>query len=128
MSTDPQFADYVQFEIVQEGKESSPRVQKGDSIKVHYTGKLDDANGKQFDSSRDRGDPLGFDAGEGNVIKGWDEGLLGTRVGEKRNLTIKSDWAYKDRGVGNGLIPPNATLYFECEIVSINGKDASNYS
>jgi len=127
-SSDPEFKNYVTVNLIRKGLASSPQVKAGDNIAVHYTGKLKDANGKKFDSSVDRGDPLKFVAGEGMVIKGWDEGLLGTKVGEKRNLTIQSAWAYKDKGVGNGLIPPNATLFFECEIMSINGKGASSYS
>jgi len=127
MSTNPEFANYVKVDVVQEGLAASPQVQKGDTIAVHYTGRLNDANGKKFDSSLDRGDPLEFGAGQNMVIKGWDEGLLGTKIGEKRNLTIQPEWAYKDKGVGNGLIPPNSVLYFECEIVTINGQGASNY-
>jgi len=127
MSTDPDFTRYVQVEIVQEGFASSPVVKAGNTINVHYTGYLNDVNGKKFDSSLDRGKPLTFDVGKGMVIKGWDEGFLGCKVGEKRNLTIQSAWAYKDRDVGDGLIPPNSTLCFVCEIMGIDGKGASDY-
>jgi len=128
MSTDPDFASMVKVEIVEEGLASSPQVQKGDTIEVHYTGKLDNASGKTFDSSLTGGRlPLKYKVGDEMVIKGMDEGLLGARIKEKRNLTIHSDWAYQGRGTGNGLIQPDATLYFECEIVSINGKKAGHF-
>jgi FK506-binding protein 2 len=89
----------------------------GDTIKVHYTGTL--TNGNKFDSSLDRGDPLSFTVGQGQVIKGWDEGLLGMKVGEKRKLTIAPHLAYGNRAVG-GVIPANSTLIFETELVKIN--------
>ena len=91
---------------------------KGDTVDVHYLGTLTD--GKKFDASYDRGQPLQFTAGKGQVIKGWDEGLLGMKIGEKRKLTIAPDLAYGDSGIG-GVIPPKATLVFETELVSING-------
>ncbi|KXX74436.1 hypothetical protein MMYC01_207923 [Madurella mycetomatis] len=89
---------------------------RGDSIDVHYRGTL--TNGNKFDASYDRGKPLNFTVGEGQVIKGWDEGLLGMKVGEKRKLIIPPELAYGSRGAGN-VIPPNATLIFETELVSI---------
>lgn len=88
----------------------------GNTISVHYRGTLTD--GKKFDSSYDRGQPLDFTVGEGQVIKGWDEGLLGMKVGEKRKLTIAPNLAYGNRAVG-GVIPPNSTLIFETELVKI---------
>lgn len=91
-------------------------VKSGDTIAVHYTGTLID--GTKFDSSVDRGTPFTFTIGTGQVIAGWDEGLLGMKVGEKRTLTIPSDKGYGARGAG-GAIPPNATLIFETELVSI---------
>ncbi|KAK4222985.1 hypothetical protein QBC38DRAFT_488654 [Podospora fimiseda] len=104
----------LQVEVTQEG--SGVETKRGDTIDVHYTGTLTD--GKKFDSSRDRNSPLTFTVGSGQVIKGWDEGLLGMKVGEKRILTIAPALGYGARGVG-GVIPPNATLIFDTELVAI---------
>ena len=105
----------LKIETTQEG--TGDRVVKsGDTITVHYTGRLTD--GTKFDSSVDRGTPFTFTIGAGQVIKGWDEGLLGMKVGEKRTLTIPADKGYGATGAG-GVIPPNATLIFETELVSI---------
>ncbi|KAK4453681.1 hypothetical protein QBC34DRAFT_394720 [Podospora aff. communis PSN243] len=90
---------------------------RGDTIHVHYKGTL--TNGKKFDASYDRGDPLSFTVGQGQVIKGWDEGLLGMKIGEKRKLTIQPDLAYGNRAVG-GVIPANSVLIFETELVKID--------
>jgi len=95
------------------------KTKKGDTISVHYTGKLE-SDGSTFDSSIPRGSPLDFTVGKGMVIKGWDEGLLDMCVGEKRKLIIPSHEAYGDRGAG-GVIPPGATLVFETELIAING-------
>ncbi|AWU78130.1 hypothetical protein CAS74_003062 [Pichia kudriavzevii] len=92
--------------------------QNGDVIAVHYTGKLED--GTIFDSSLPRNKPIQFTLGVGQVIKAWDEGLLEMCIGEKRRLIIPSELAYGKRGAG-GVIPPNATLVFDTELVSING-------
>ncbi|AEO63210.1 ff631a0c-2488-4acf-b415-0aadae038fe0 [Thermothielavioides terrestris] len=111
--TIPQIAGLT-VEVQAEG--SGPETKRGDNIDVHYKGTLTD--GKKFDSSYDRGEPLNFTVGAGQVIKGWDEGLLGMKVGEKRKLTISPELGYGSRGAGN-VIPPNATLIFETELVRI---------
>lgn len=89
---------------------------KKDTLKMHYTGKLE--NGKVFDSSHNRGEPLKFKLGVGQVIEGWDEGIAGMNVGGKRTLTIPPHMAYGERGAG-AAIPPNATLIFDIELVEI---------
>ncbi len=91
-------------------------VKAGDTIKIHYLGTLE--NGKKFDSSYDRGEPFQTQIGVGQVIKGWDQGVIGMQIGGKRKLTIPSDLAYGERGAG-GVIPPNATLIFELELLEI---------
>ncbi len=88
----------------------------GQNVSVHYTGWLE--NGKKFDSSVDRGQPFSFPLGAGRVIKGWDEGVQGMKVGGKRKLTIPSDLGYGSRGAG-GVIPPNATLIFDVELLGV---------
>jgi len=88
----------------------------GQRVSVHYTGWLTD--GTKFDSSKDRGDPFDFPLGAGRVIKGWDEGVQGMKVGGKRKLTIPSALGYGARGAG-GVIPPNATLVFEVELLGV---------
>ena len=88
----------------------------GQKVSVHYTGWL--TNGTKFDSSKDRGDPFVFPLGKGQVIKGWDEGVAGMKVGGKRKLTIPSALGYGARGAG-GVIPPNATLVFEVELLAV---------
>ena len=92
----------------------------GQQVSVHYTGWLfvNGAKGKKFDSSKDRGDPFGFPLGAGHVIKGWDEGVQGMKVGGKRTLTIPPNLGYGARGAG-GVIPPNATLIFEVELLGV---------
>lgn len=95
---------------------SGATAQAGRTVVVHYTGWL--AGGPQFDSSRARLDPLDFSLGAGDVIRGWDQGIAGMRVGGKRKLTIPPELAYGDQGCG-GVIPPNATLVFEVELLEI---------
>ncbi|MBS4097146.1 MAG: FKBP-type peptidyl-prolyl cis-trans isomerase [Sulfuricella sp.] len=88
----------------------------GQRVSVHYTGWL--TNGTKFDSSKDRNDPFVFPLGGGRVIRGWDEGVQGMKVGGTRKLTIPADLGYGARGAG-GVIPPNATLVFEVELLEI---------
>jgi FKBP-type peptidyl-prolyl cis-trans isomerase FkpA len=94
------------------GTEATARAQ----VHVHYTGELTD--GRQFDSSRDRGEPLDFRLGVGQVIAGWDEGVAGMKVGGRRILVIPPELGYGARGAG-GVIPPNATLVFDVELVDV---------
>jgi len=89
----------------------------GKKVSVHYTGTLE--NGKKFDSSLDRGQPFTFDLGAGQVIKGWDEGVAGMKVGGKRKLVIPANLGYGAREVGNGVIPANSTLIFEVELLDV---------
>lgn len=90
---------------------------KGKPVKVHYTGWL--ASGKKFDSSVDRGQPFVFKLGAGEVIQGWDDGVVGMKVGGKRQLKIPPDLGYGIHGFG-GVIPPNATLIFDVELLDVN--------
>jgi len=100
--------------------ECPAKAQNGDAIKVHYTGTLF-SNGNKFDSSVDRGQPLPLTLGIGQVIKGWDQGLVGMCLNEKRTLTIPSDLAYGSRGFGS-VIPPNSALVFDVELVGLDTK------
>ena len=103
-----------------EGREA----EKGLSVTVHYTGWLHDAKakdgkGKKFDSSLDRQEPLKFTLGVGQVIKGWDEGVNGMKIGGQRIITIPADMGYGSRGAG-GAIPPNADLIFDVKLLGID--------
>ena len=102
---------------------SGAEAQSGRVVTVHYTGWLYDASrpeskGAKFDSSRDRNEPFSFNLGAGEVIRGWDDGVAGMRVGGQRTLTIPPDMGYGAR-VAGGVIPPNATLLFEVELLDV---------
>ena len=108
-----------QDDVVGTGAEA----QSGRVVTVHYTGWLydqtrPDRKGNKFDSSRDRNEPFSFNLGAGEVIRGWDEGVAGMKVGGRRTLTIPPDMGYGARGAG-GVIPPNSTLLFDVELLEV---------
>lgn len=107
------------YEIIREGTGETPK--KGQAVTVHYTGWLDNNGelGAKFDSSVDRGQPFSFTIGVGQVIKGWDEGVMLMKVGEKRRLIIPAELGYGARGAGR-VIPPNATLVFDVELLKVS--------
>jgi FKBP-type peptidyl-prolyl cis-trans isomerase len=104
----------MKIDSLKEG--SGQEAKAGNKVAVHYVGTLTD--GKKFDSSRDRGRPFTFNLGAGEVIKGWDQGVAGMKIGEIRRLTIPSDLGYGKRG-SPPVIPPDATLVFEVELLEI---------
>ena len=104
----------LEIENVREG--AGAEAVAGKTVSVHYVGTL--TNGSQFDSSRDRGKPFSFKLGAGQVIRGWDQGVAGMKVGGLRKLTIPSQLAYGERGFPP-VIPPNATLVFEVELLAV---------
>jgi len=105
----------LRYVDIQKGEGEMP--QQGDTVVVHYTGSL--ADGTKFDSSRDRDRPFSFKLGKGQVIKGWEEGIATMRVGGRRQLIIPPELGYGQRGAG-GVIPPNATLIFDVELLRIS--------
>jgi FKBP-type peptidyl-prolyl cis-trans isomerase len=109
----PTVAENVKSEDIEVG--TGPEVKSGDTVVIHYTGTLPD--GTKFDSSVDRGEPFETRIGVGEVIKGWDLGVVGMQVGGKRKLTIPPSLGYGDQGVGN--IPPNSILIFDVELLEI---------
>jgi FKBP-type peptidyl-prolyl cis-trans isomerase len=111
MPTNPNGLQYEDT-VVGEGAEAKA----GQNVDVHYVGTFPD--GRKFDSSRDRGRPFSFRLGAGQVIKGWDEGVAGMKVGGKRQLVIPPELGYGSRGAGD-VIPPNATLHFEVELLKV---------
>lgn len=110
----------LSYEILVAAPESAQEAKKGDYVTVHYTGWLDEngQQGQKFDSSVDRNQPFQFHLGLGQVIKGWDEGVQGMKVGEKRRLVIPASLGYGSRGAGS-IIPGNATLIFDVELLKI---------
>lgn len=110
----------LKIEVIKEGEGASPKT--GQTCIMHYTGWLyeNGKKGAKFDSSVDRGQPFAFKIGVGQVIKGWDEGVASMKVGGKRTLIIPPELGYGARGAG-GVIPPNATLIFDVELLDIEG-------
>ena len=108
----------LQFEDTVTG--TGAEAQRGNSVSVHYTGWLYDNGvaGAKFDSSKDRGEPFQFSLGGGQVIRGWDEGVAGMKIGGTRRLVIPPELGYGARGAG-GVIPPNATLLFEVDLLGV---------
>lgn len=104
------------IEVLQQGQ-GEDTAQAGDLVTVNYTGYLED--GTKFDSSLDRNEPFTFPLGQNQVIQGWEKGIVGMQVGEKRKLTIAPELAYGEQGTPGGPIPPNATLIFEVELLNI---------
>ena len=113
----PAVADVTELKIEDTKVGTGTVAEAGKSVTVHYTGWL--TNGTKFDSSKDHGQPFKFQLGAGQVIKGWDQGVAGRKVGGVRKLTIPPSLAYGENGAGGGVIPPNATLVFEVELLGV---------
>jgi len=107
----------LKIEVTYKPEECEEFAKKGQMLKMHYTGRLNSFDGEVFDGSRKNNNPLEFSIGVGRVIKGWDEGIINMCVGEKRKLIIPPHLGYGEKGTGSGSIPPNATLYFEVELL-----------
>ena len=124
MTTAASAAEFVTqpsgLKIKEEVVGTGPEARAGQNVSVHYTGWLDEAGkkGQKFDSSRDRGQPFSFGLGGGQVIRGWDEGVAGMKVGGRRTLLIPAELGYGARGAG-GVIPPGATLLFDVELLGV---------
>jgi FKBP-type peptidyl-prolyl cis-trans isomerase FkpA len=119
-------ASMSQLQIIDTTVGTGAEAVKGKTVVVHYTGwlydpALPDKKGRKFDSSVDRGTPFTFPLGAGRVIKGWDEGVAGMRIGGKRTLIIPPEMAYGSRGAG-GVIPPDATLMFDVELLAVRDR------
>ncbi|MFF3324312.1 FKBP-type peptidyl-prolyl cis-trans isomerase [Streptomyces sp. NPDC002889] len=108
----------TELEIVDLWEGDGPVAKAGDTVSVHYVG-VAYSTGEEFDASWNRGTPLQFQLGVGQVIKGWDQGVQGMKVGGRRRLTIPAHLAYGDRGAGAGVIAPGETLIFVCDLVSV---------
>ena len=117
----------IEFKVLKTAKNDADTPKIGSDVTVHYTGWLKEngKKGKKFDSSLDRNRDFTFTIGKGYVIKGWDQGVMDMRVGEKRELTIPPSLGYGKIGASN-IIPPNATLIFEIEILGINHKNETH--
>jgi FKBP-type peptidyl-prolyl cis-trans isomerase FkpA len=119
----PSGGSIATFQMIDERVGSGAEARPGDQVTVHYTGwlydeKAKDQRGEKFDASADHGQPFSFPLGGGQVIRGWDEGVAGMRVGGKRKLMIPAEYGYGASGAG-GVIPPNASLVFEVELLDV---------